>query len=111
MVLGEFKFRTSETQIFDFLQVTYIKYSYIKHWTHEDISLLQKMCLKYRFKETFNIAKLLESKVSVSHLQPSWYQMAGYETVQNVVNLIAVQPAAGWENGQLGSCRGAHAVS
>ena len=29
------------------------------------------MCLKYRFKETFNIAKLLESKVSVSHLQPS----------------------------------------
>ena len=29
------------------------------------------MCLKYRFKETFNIAKMLESKVSVPFTSPA----------------------------------------
>ena len=72
------------------------------------------MCLKYRFKETFNIAKIVRIEgfcALCAIYKPGSYQMAGYGTVQNVVNLIAVQPAAGWENGQLASCRGAHAVS
>ena len=69
------------------------------------------MCLKYRFKETFNIAKIVRIEGFCAIYKPGSYQMAGYGTVQNVVNLIAVQPAAGWENVQLASCRGAHAVN
>ena len=56
------------------------------------------MCLKYRFKETFNIAKnvRIEGFCALCAIyKPGSYQMAGYGTVQNVVNLIAVQPAEG----------------
>ena len=53
------------------------------------------MCLKYRFKETFNIAKIVRIEGFCAIYKPGSYQMAGYGTVQNVVNLIAVQPAEG----------------
>ena len=61
------------------------------------------MCLKYRFKETFNIAKNVRIEGFCAIYKPGSYQMAGYGTVQNVVNLIAVQPAVLQQDGRMAS--------